>query len=142
MPAPGWLAVAVPAAVEVIQATLAPAFMISGTSVFLNFAQNRLFRAMDRVRAAREPTNPDHDQRPRLLKRARLLRNGIALGVLTVGFTAATAILVMAGELFGRPNLIEAAPYSFALALVTFFAALLCVFADTVISVASVEQQR
>lgn len=133
---------AVPAAVEVIQATLAPAFMISGTSVFLNFAQNRLFRAMDRVRAARDPAHPDHEQRPRLLRRARLLRNGIALGVLTVGFTVATAILVMAGELFGRDRFIGAAPYSFAVALVTFFAALLCVFADTVISVASVDLQK
>ena len=30
---------ALPPAAEVIQATLAPAFLISGTSVFLNFAQ-------------------------------------------------------------------------------------------------------
>ena len=133
---------AVPPAVEVIEATLAPAFMISGTSVFLNFAQNRLFRAMDRVRAARDPTHPDAPLRPQLLRRARLLRNGIALGVLTVGFTIATAILVMAGELFGRADLIDAAPYCFAIALLALFAALLCVFADTVISVASVEQRK
>lgn len=132
---------AVPAAVEVIEATLAPAFLISGTSVFLNFAQNRLFRAMDRVRAAREPTHPDHDERPRLLKRARLLRNAIALGVLTIGFTVTAAILVMGGELFAADHVIEAAPYLFALALVAFFAAMLCVLADTVLSVASVEKQ-
>lgn len=131
----------VPPAVEVIEATLAPAFLISGTSVFLNFAQNRLFRAMDRVRAAREPTHPEHDQRPLLLKRARLLRNAIALGVLTVGLTICAAILVMAGELFQGEGLIQVAPYSFALALVTLFVALCCVFADTVISVASVERQ-
>lgn len=131
----------VPPAVEVIEATLAPAFLISGTSVFLNFAQNRLFRAMDRVRAAREPSHPDHRNRPQLLRRARLLRNAIALGVLTVGLTICAAILVMAGELFAGTDLIAAAPYSFALALVTLFVALCCVFADTVISVASVEKQ-
>jgi hypothetical protein len=133
--------VVLPPAVEVIQATLAPAFMISGTSVFLNFAQNRLFRAMDRSRAARDPAHPDHSARALLLHRARILRNGLALGVLTVGFTVATAILVMGGELFGLDRLIGAAPYCFAVALVSFFVALLCVFADTVISVASVEKQ-
>ena len=133
---------AVPPAVEVIQATLAPAFMISGTSVFLNFAQNRLFRAMDRVRAARDPAHPDHLGRALLMRRARILRNGLALGVLTVGFTVATAILVMAGELFGHNRFIVAAPYCFAVALLSFFVALCCVFADTVISVASVEQQK
>ena len=45
----------------------------------------------------------------------------------------------MAGELFAGTDLIAVAPYSFALALVTLFVALCCVFADTVISVASVE---
>jgi hypothetical protein len=134
--------VAVPPAVEVIEATLAPAFLISGTSVFLNFAQNRLFRAMDRVRAARDAANPDHGQRPLLLRRARLLRNAIALGVLTVGLTVTAAILVMAGELFADTALIEVAPYSFALALTTLFLALCCVFADTVLSVASVEKME
>jgi hypothetical protein len=133
--------VAVPAAVEVIEATLAPAFLISGTSVFLNFAQNRLFRAMDRVRAARDPAHPDHEGRARLLKRARLLRNAIALGVLAVGFTVTAAILVMGGELFAAEEIIGAAPYLFAMALIAFFAAMLCVLADTVISVASVEKQ-
>lgn len=130
----------VPPAVEVIEATLAPAFLISGTSVFLNFAQNRLFRAMDRVRAAREPGHPEHAQRPLLLRRARLLRNAIALGVFTVGLTVTAAILVMAGELFAGADVIAAAPYSFALALLTLFVALCCVFADTVISVASIER--
>lgn len=131
---------AVPPAVEVIEATLAPAFLISGTSVFLNFAQNRLFRAMDRVRAARDPNHHEHPQRPLLLRRARLLRNAIAFGVLTVGLTVCAAILVMAGELFGGTDLIEVAPWCFALALVALFVALLCVLADTIISVASVEK--
>lgn len=132
---------AVPPAVEVIEATLAPAFLISGTSVFLNFAQNRLFRAMDRVRAARDPGHPDHGDRPLLYRRARILRNSIAFGVLTVGLTVTTAVLVMAGELVHRPGLIDAAPYTFALALVSLLVALLFVFTDTAISVAMVERQ-
>lgn len=130
---------AVPQAVQVIEATLAPAFLISGTSVFLNFAQNRLFRAMDRARAAVDPAHPDHKERPLLLRRARLLRNAIAFGVLTVGLTVATAILVMAGELFFTPSVIKAAPYTFALALVSLLVALLFVLTDTGISVAQVE---
>lgn len=130
---------ALPPAVEVIQATLAPAFMISGTSVFLNFAQNRLFRVVDRLRSKEEDAALP---RARLVKRARMLRNGIALGVLTVGLTIASAILVMAGELYGDGDLVEVAPYTFAAALVSLFAALLYVFADTMMSVASVEDRR
>ena len=130
---------AVPPAVEVIQATLAPAFMISGTSVFLNFAQNRLFRVMDRARATLGPDHSESSSRPRPIRRAHLLRNGIALGVLTVGFTVASAILVMASELFGAGRLAELAPYTFAIALVSLFVALLFVFADTLASVKLVE---
>lgn len=132
---------ALPAAVEVIQATLAPAFMISGTSVFLNFAQNRLFRVTDRVRSRDAQVHDEAGGLARLLRRARILRNAIALGVLTVGLTIASAILVMASELFGQGRLANAAPYTFALALLAFFAALLLVFADTVISVANVERK-
>jgi hypothetical protein len=129
---------ALPPAVEVIQATLAPAFMISGTSVFLNFAQNRLFRVMDRTRSA--TASEEAGGRERLLRRAHILRNAIAFGVLTVGLTIASAILVMASELFGADRLAGLAPYTFALALLSFFTALLFVFADTLISVKSVER--
>lgn len=130
-----------PPAADVIQATLAPAFLISATSVFLNFAQNRLFRVVDRVRGS-GPGAPDNDQgRLRLLRRARILRNGIAFGVLTVGLTISAAILVMASQLFGAAALDQAAPYTFALALVSLFTALLFVFADTVLSVSNVENR-
>lgn len=127
-------------ATEVIQATLAPAFLISGTSVFLNFAQNRLFRVMDRARANAGPDHSESSARPRLMRRAHLLRNAIALGVLTVGFTVASAILVMASELFGAGHLANAAPYTFALALLSLFVALLFVFADTLASIQLVER--
>jgi hypothetical protein len=131
---------ALPPAAEVIQATLAPAFLISGTSVFLNFAQNRLFRVMDRARAALGPDHSESSSRPRLMRRAHLLRNGIALGVLTVGLTIASAILVMASELVLADGLARAAPYTFALALVSLFIGLLFIFADTLASVKLVER--
>jgi hypothetical protein len=129
---------AIPPATEVIQATLAPAFLISGTSVFLNFAQNRLFRVMDRARDAE--ASAEAGGRGKLLQRARMLRNAIAMGVLTVAFTVTSAILVMGGQMFQSPDLIDSAPWTFALALLSFFAALLFVFADTVASVRSVER--
>lgn len=132
---------ALPPEVEVIQATLAPAFLISGASVFLNFAQNRLFRVVDRIRNAAHPESPDHGDRKRLLRRAHVLRNGIAFGVLTVAFTVTTAILVMAGELFGDGRLLRAAPYFFALALLALLTALVLVFSDTVVSVRSVDRR-
>src|SRR4029077_19496005 len=90
----------------------------------------------------RATMGPDHSEssaRPRLLRRAHLLRNGIALGVLTVGFTVASAILVMASELVGAARLERAAPYTFALALLSLFAALLFIFADTLASIQLVE---
>ncbi|HUR60939.1 MAG TPA: DUF2721 domain-containing protein [Candidatus Thermoplasmatota archaeon] len=131
-----------PPAVEVIQATLAPAFMISGTSVFLNFAQNRLFRVMDRTRSKDPAMQEEAGGRTRLRRRAHILRNAIAFGVLTVGLTIASAILVMASELFGLAKLANMAPYTFALALLSFFGALLFVFYDTLLSVRSVESRR
>ena len=135
--------VALPPAAEVIQATLAPAFLISGTSVFLNFAQNRLFRVMDRARATLGPDHSESSSRPRLMRRAHLLRNGIALGVLTVGLTIASAILVMAGELVpGAGHLADGAPYTFALALIALFIGLLFIFADTLASVKLVERDE
>jgi hypothetical protein len=139
MRAPRLPPVALPPAVEVIQATLAPAFMISGTSVFLNFAQNRLFRVTDRLRESGPP--PAEAVRQRLLRRARILRNAMMLGVLTVGLTVMSAILVMGSELFAAGRLAGLAPYTFAMALLSFFAALLYVLSDTVISVASVERK-
>ncbi len=133
---------AVPAAVEAIQATLAPAFLISGASIFLNFSQARLFRVMDRVRASAHAAHPEHAARGRLLRRARILRNGIAFGVLTIAFAVAAAILLMASELFLGEAVSRAAPYCFAFGLLSLFLALGFVFSDTVISVASVEREK
>lgn len=124
---------ALPDAVTVIQATLAPAFLISGTGIVLNFMQTRLFRVVDRARA--QPDGPGH---PLLLRRARILRNALALGVLTVAFTVVTAILLMASQMLASPALGSAAPFAFALAMLALFAALCLVLWDTVLSVRSV----
>lgn len=120
--------------IAVIQATLAPSFLISGTTILLNFTQTRLFRVVDRLRAPTE----QGAARLRLQRRALVLRNAIAFGVLTVALTVATAILLMAGEMLGRPRLSEASPYVFGGALLALFAALCLMLYDTVESVRSV----
>ena len=124
-------------AIEVIQATLAPSFLISGTSIFLNFTQTRLFRVVDRIRAiaSGDVDDPPHS---RLQTRLKLLRNAIAVGVMTVALTVMTAILVMASVMFDRPSLGSAAPWVFALSMTALFVALLFVLYDTVLSVRSV----
>lgn len=124
-------------AVATIQATLAPAFLISGASIFLNFTQTRLFRVVDRIRAISNGAPPDMP-RQLLEQRAKLLRNSIALGVLTVALTVFTAILLMAGEMLARPRLLDAAPYIFGLAMITLFVALCFVMYDTILSVRSI----
>ncbi|MBI2078282.1 MAG: DUF2721 domain-containing protein [Euryarchaeota archaeon] len=121
----------------VIQATLAPAFLISGTSIFLNFSQTRLFRVVDRLREVGEHP-PDHVTRPILERRAVLLRNAIAVGVFTVALTVVTAILLMGGTMLARPALSSLAPYVFALAMASLLLALFLVLYDTVLSVRSV----
>jgi len=125
--------------VQVIQATLAPAFLISGASIFLNFAQTRLFRVVDRLRAG---AKDDPLERARSIARARRLRNAIALGVLTVALTVMTAILLMASQLFGLDRLSGAAPYAFAGAMLALFAALCFVLWDTVLSVRYAAAER
>ncbi|HEX9815711.1 MAG TPA: DUF2721 domain-containing protein [Candidatus Thermoplasmatota archaeon] len=124
-------------AIATITATLAPAFLISGASIFLNFTQTRLFRVVDRIRAITGGAPADMP-RELLERRAKLLRNSIALGVLTVALTVFTAILLMAGEMLARPRLLDAAPYVFGLAMIALFAALCIVMYDTILSVRSI----
>jgi hypothetical protein len=127
--------------VAVIQATLAPAFLISGTGILLNFSQTRLFRVLDRSRAI-AAGHGDEAARPGLLRRAHILRNAIALGVLAVALTVVTAVLLMASQMFGHAALAAAAPYAFALAMVALLAALVLVLWDTVLSVRGIEARR
>lgn len=119
-------------AVEVIQATLAPSFLISGASIFLNFTQTRLFRVIDRLRALEPGPSASREV---LQTRARTLRNAIVIGVFTVALTVMTAIFVMGGVMFDRPGFTNAAPWVFALAMLALFGALCFVLYDTVLSV-------
>jgi hypothetical protein len=121
--------------IAVIQATLAPSFLISGTSIFLNFTQTRLFRVVDRLRAAGAAMDAN---RKTLERRARVLRNAVAVGVFTVALTVVTAILLMGGVLFGRARLESSAPYVFAIAMLALLTALCFVLYDTILSVRSV----
>lgn len=71
--------------VTLIQATLAPIFLVNGAAIFLNFTQARLFRVIDRLRAlGKELAGAPEDERQVLLRerargvrRALILRNAI-----------------------------------------------------------------
>jgi hypothetical protein len=127
--------------VAVIEATLSPAFLITGASIFLNFTQARLFRVVDRARAAAEEQG-EGEEPAALRRRARLLRNAIALGVLTVALTVVTALLLMAGALSGVEGVSSAAPVAFAGGMLALFAALCFALWDTVLSVRTVTRAR
>jgi len=134
-----------PTTIEIIQATLAPIFLVSGGAIFLNFTQARLFRVIDRLRAvgrelqAVPPGAPREDllwQRSRQLKRAVILRNAILFGTLVIAFTVVTALLLLASDLFASSTLGRAPVVTFALGLVSFAAALGLVVWDAFLSVA------
>ncbi|MFA5861230.1 MAG: DUF2721 domain-containing protein [Candidatus Thermoplasmatota archaeon] len=132
-------------AVTLIQATLAPIFLVNGAAIFLNFTQSRLFRVIDRMRVlAKElPSATDAHrenikwQRTRHVRRAVILRNAILMGVLAIVFTIATTLLILLPSEFG----IDSARwpiYSFTGALLCFAVALSLVATDAFLSVAAV----
>lgn len=135
--------------VTVIQATLAPIFLVSGAAIFLNFTQARLFRVVDRLRAVGAELRQDAEdgrrvhllhQRTRHIRRAVILRNAILFGVLVITFTVVTTLLILAsaaGQGFdpGRWPIL-----TFAASLVSFTIALACVTVDAFISVASARE--
>ena len=117
---------------ELIQATLAPIFLVNGAAIFLNFAQARLFRVIDRLRAL----PADDADRPRIIRRLLLLRNALLFGVLVIVFTVITTLLLLSSG--ALPALGGAWPIvSFAAALLSFFVALALVTADAYMSVAA-----
>lgn len=131
-------------AVGLIQATLAPIFLVNGAAIFLNFTQVRLFRVVDRLRAlgtemldaeggARETMARE---RRRHLTRALVLRNAILAGVLVIGFTVLTTLLILLPAQFGLAGVMWPV-YAFTGALVSFAVALGLVTADAFMSVAS-----
>ena len=128
--------------VPVIQATLAPMFLVSGGAIFLNFTQARLFRVVDRLRAfAKErgsgaPGTVALIEHKRNLRRAVILRNAILLGTLVIAFTVLTALLLLLAAAFGF-DAGRAALTIFAVGLVCFMAALALVVVDAFLSVAA-----
>lgn len=134
-------------AVPLIQATLAPIFLVSGAAIFLNFTQARLFRVLDRMRAVAKEEPEDETERALLPRererheqRAVLLRNAILFGVLVIGFTVATTLLILLPNAFGRPDAGVWPIAAFAAALISFAVALLLVAADAIISVAAARE--
>lgn len=135
--------------VEVIQATLAPIFLVSGAAIFLNFTQARLFRVIDRLRAVGAELDKVAEagrragllqQRTRHIRRAIILRNAILFGVLVIAFTVLTTLLILVSAAYegldpGRWPIV-----SFAAGLFAFMVALTLVVVDAFISVASARE--
>ncbi|HET6404992.1 MAG TPA: DUF2721 domain-containing protein [Candidatus Thermoplasmatota archaeon] len=131
--------------VVVIQATLAPIFLVNGAAIFLNFTQARLFRVIDRLRALdKEMKEAPEEERPALarervrsIRRAVILRNAILFGVLVIACTVVTTLLLLWS---GTHETAEPGPapiYAFAGALAAFGAALALVTTDAFLSVAA-----
>lgn len=146
-----------PTLLEIIQATLAPMFLITGAGIYLNFVQTRLFRAVDRIRALEDLQEgdpkegiepPTGDKLAAIRREARFqlerihkLRSGVMLGSTTMVFTATTAIVtILRFYLPGLQNaLANAALFSFVGALVCLGASLVYGLQDTWMSIRSVE---
>lgn len=130
--------------VLIIQATLAPIFLVSGAAIFLNFTQARLFRVVDRLRAlgaelraAGEGRRPDLlRQRSFHLRRLLILRNAILFGVLVIALTVVTTLLILFTDL-GSFDPGTWPIVAFAGGLVSFAVALILVTADAFLSVAN-----
>lgn len=126
--------------VEVISTTLAPAFVLTGAAVFLNFVQARLFRVTDRARRVVSGEGPKA-HRETLLRRGRVLRNALLLGVLSIMLTLTTTLFLLGRVLLGAHGLDTAAVFAFAGAMVALAASALLALFDAVTSVATVERQ-
>lgn len=129
----------------IIQATLAPIFLVNGAAIFLNFTQARLFRVIDRLRALAKdagderytPTEKQEllRERQRHVRRALILRNAILFGVLVIALTVVTTLLLLAVGLDPAYDTGRAPIIALATALVSFFIALALVTTDAFISV-------
>lgn len=136
--------------VSLIQATLAPMFLVTGVGVYLGVVQNRLFRVIDRLRvhgkeAERSVGGNTAEQREErrllLVRRGKLLRNAIFFGMLTIALTALSAIFLLIPALLDAPSVREAAVAVFSLALTSLAASVLMAVQDTFLSVRAVERE-
>lgn len=128
-------------AVALIQATLAPIFLVSGAGIFVTFAQSRLFRVVDRLRetiarrVADDPPALDMRFVRRDMRRAVILRNAVFLGVLVIMFTVIATLLLLSGGAQAGSRWAVATVVSLALALTSFAVALVLVTVDAFLSV-------
>ena len=129
-----------PEALAVIQATLAPAFLMTGGGIFLNFIQARLFRVNDHLRRlAAEAASPKQQRLIALaLQRGRILRNAIAAGVTGLGLVALTMVALLAGVVW--PGRIPGATVvaTFGAGLIAIAAGLIIGARDTFLSFRSI----
>ncbi|HVM45365.1 MAG TPA: DUF2721 domain-containing protein [Candidatus Thermoplasmatota archaeon] len=131
--------------VVVIQATLAPIFLVNGAAIFLNFTQARLFRVIDRLRALDKEIKDAEEaarlalqrERTRNIRRAVILRNAILFGVLVIGLTVATTLLLLWGGTHESARMSFAPIYALSAALISFAVALALVSTDSFLSVAA-----
>lgn len=134
--------------VVVIQATLAPIFLVNGAAIFLNFTQARLFRVIDRLRALEKELKaaPDAERpaldrdRVRTVRRAVILRNAILFGVLVIALTVATTLLLLWAGLHDDVAPGPGPIYALGGALLAFGAALALVTTDSFLSVAAARE--
>lgn len=131
--------------IALIQATLAPIFLVNGAAIFLNFTQARLFRVIDRLRALSKElaSAPEAERaaiagdRRRHVRRAVLLRNAILMGVLVIAFTVLTTLLILLPSEFGSESVTQWPIWSLTAGLACFAVALGLVVSDAFISVAA-----
>ena len=133
--------------VALIQATLAPIFLVNGAAIFLNFTQARLFRVVDRLRSIDKELVASEGEaraaalatRRRQVRRAVLLRNAILMGVLVIACTVLTTLLILLPAEFGFVG-VGWPIVTFTAALLCFMAALTLVTVDAFLSVATARE--
>lgn len=127
-----------PTTLELVQATLAPLFLVTGVGIYVGFLQTRLFRAIDRIRAMSAPSEDVGFLRWRI----RLLRNGIALAALSMALTVLAAAFILANEFVAGPETPLNVPALVSLggALLAFAGSILAGLLDTVRNLGDVER--
>lgn len=133
--------------VALIQATLAPIFLVNGAAIFLNFTQARLFRVVDRLRALGRERDAATGAARALLevdvrrhaRRAVILRNAILMGVLVIACTVLTTLLILLPAEFGLAGATWPI-VALTVALLCFMAALTLVTVDAFMSVATARE--
>lgn len=101
--------------IPVLQLAVGPVILVSGVGLILLSMTNRFGRVIDRSRALSVSLeSASAEQAPRtvkqlriLVRRARIIRAGIAAGVLSVLLAAVLVIALFVGELLRLPIVLE-----------------------------------